>query len=102
MGWDLLVDVDAIMPNGQNMNSIAAVDVNRNGDALFQFANGVNTLVVRKGAKLNQVQNLFKPTPDGDWLIRINAMDLRDDGTVYFLAVNQDDDVVLYQATPVQ
>jgi len=101
-GWDLLVDVDAIMPNGQNMNSIAAVDVNRSGDALFQFANGVNTMVVRKGAKLNQVQNLFRPTPDGDWLIRINAMDLRDDGTVYFLAVNQDDDVVLYQATPVQ
>jgi hypothetical protein len=98
--WDLLVDIDAIMPNGQNANSISALDVNTRGDALFQFSNGVNSLVVRRNGQLNQVQNLFKPTSEGDWLIRINAMDLRDDGTVYFLAVNQEDDVVLYQAAP--
>ena len=99
--WDLLVDIDAIMPNGQNSNSISALDVNTRGDALFQFSNGVTSMVVRKSGKFNQVQNLFKPTNEGDWLIRINAMDLRDDGTVYFLAVNQDDDVVFYQATPI-
>ena len=98
--WDLLVDIDTIMPNGQVANSIAAADMNTRGDVLFQFANGVNTMVVRKNGKMNQVHNLFRPTPDGDWLIRINAMDLRDDGTVYFLAVNQDDDVVLYRASP--
>ncbi len=100
--WDVLVDVDQIMPNGQNANSIGAIEVNTLGQALFQFNNGAPIMVVRNGTKLNQVQNLFKPTDDGDWLIRINAMDFRDDGTVYFLAVNQDDDVVLYQATPVQ
>ncbi len=98
--WTVLVDVDTVMPNGQVANSVAALDVNGQGDLLFQFSNGVNSMVARRGGKFRQVHNFFQPTPDGDFLIRINAMDLRDDGTVYFLAVTQDDEVALYQATP--
>lgn len=100
-GFAPLVNVDTIMPNGQNANSIAALDVNLRGDLLFQFSNGVNSMVVNRGGRLQQVHDFFKPTADGDWLIRINAMDLRDDGTVYFLAVTATDEVVLYQATPI-
>ena len=98
--WSVLLNVDTIMPNGQNANNIAALDVNTQGDLLFQYANGVNSMVVRRGGKLRQVHNFFQPTPEGDWLIRTNAMDLRDDGTVYFLAVTEWDEVVLYEARP--
>jgi hypothetical protein len=58
-------------------------------------------MVVRRDGKFQQVHDFFRPTTQGDWLIRINAMDLRDDGTVYFLAVTATDEVVLYQASPV-
>jgi len=98
--WSMLVNIDAVMPNGQVANSISALDVNAQGDQLFQFSNGVNTMVFRQNTKLMQVHNFFRPTPQGDYLIRTNAMDLRDDGTVYFLAVTQDDEVVLYWAQP--
>ena len=100
--WKSLVDITTIMPNGQVANSIAAADVNTNGDVLFQFANGVNSMVVLKNGAFKQVHNFFQPTPAGEFLIRTNAMDLRDDGTVYFLAVNQFDEVVLYEAKPLQ
>ena len=100
--WKSLVDITTIMPNGQVANSIAAADVNTNGDVLFQFANGVNSMVVLRNGAFKQVHNFFQPTPAGEFLIRINAMDLRDDGTVYFLAVNQFDEVVLYEAKPLQ
>ncbi len=99
--WQVVVDVDTIMPNGQNANSVPAVELNAQGDLLFQYANGVNSLVARRGGKFRQVHNFFQPTPDGDWLIRINSMDFRDDGTVYFLAVTEDDEVVLYEARPI-
>lgn len=99
--WKILVDIDTIMPDGQNANAIAAADMNSNGDVLFQFSNGVNSMVVLKNGTFRQVHDFFRPTADGEWLLRINAMDLRDDGTVYFLAVNQFDEVVLYQADPV-
>jgi hypothetical protein len=100
--WSVLVNVDTPMPNGQISNSVAARDVNAQGDLLFQFANGVNSMVVRRGGKLRQVHNFFQPTPEGDFLIRINSMDLRDDGTVYFLAVTEWDEVVLYEARPLE
>jgi hypothetical protein len=99
-GWSAVVNSDTVMPNGQVANSIVALDVNARGDLLFQFANVVNTMVVRRGAKFYQVHDFLRPTTDGDYLIRINAMDLRDDGTVFFLAVTAEDEVVLYQALP--
>lgn len=100
-GWNLLVDNTTVMPNGQVANTIAAADVNTRGDVLFQFSNGVNSLVVLKDGVYRQVHNLFRPTDEGDYLLRINAMDFRDDGTVFILAVNQFDEVVLYEANPV-
>ncbi len=96
--WKTLVDIDTIMPNGQVANSISVVDVNTRGDVLFQFSNGVNSLVLLRNGVFRQVQDFFRSTPDGDYLLRINAMDLRDDGTIYFLAVNAWDEVVLYEA----
>jgi len=99
-GWATVVNISTEMPNGQVANSIGAIDINAGGDLLFQFANGVNSLAVRRGGKFYQVHNFYRPTPQGDFLLRMNSMDLRDDGTVYFLAVTQDDEVVLYEARP--
>jgi len=99
-GWAVVVDSSAMMPNGQVANSISALDVSTRGDLLFQFSNGVNSLVVRRGGTYYQVHSFFRPTPHGDFLIRINSMDLRDDGTVYFLAVTEEDEVVLYEGRP--
>jgi hypothetical protein len=62
----------------------------------------VSSTVVRRGGRFRQVHYFFRPTPDGDFPIRINSMDFRDDGTVYFLAVTQDDEVVLYEARPLE
>ncbi len=99
--WKILVDVDTIMPNGQVANSLSVTDVNTQGDVLFQFSNGVNSLVLLKNGTFRQVMDFFRATPDGDYLLRINAMDLRDDGRIYFLAANAWDEVVLYEADPI-
>ncbi len=99
-GWQLVVNNDTMMPNGQVANNALTLDVNNFGHVLFQFNNGVTSLAVRRGDKVHQVHNFFRPTPQGDYLIRINSMDFRDDGTVYFLAVTEEDEVVLYEARP--
>ena len=103
--WATLVDVSSVMLNGQVANSVSLLDANRRGDLLFQQSNGNNFLLVRPAdAKANtdfkQVINFFRPTAEGDYLVRLTAIDFRDDGTVYFLAINQNDETVLYQAQP--
>jgi hypothetical protein len=99
--WEIIVNNSSVMPNGQVANSIVASDANRNGDLLFQQSNNNNFLHVRRGEQIRQVINLFRPTPDGDYLVRLNAIDFRDDGTVYFLAMTYDDETVLYEAKPI-
>lgn len=99
-GWDMVVNNSTTMPNGQVANNVPLMELNARGDLLFQFANGVTSLVVRRGNEFHQVHNFFRPTPQGDYLIRITSMDFRDDGTVYFLAVTEEDEVVLYEARP--
>jgi len=100
--WAIVVNNSTIMPNGQVANSVANMDANRSGDVLFQQSNGNNFLLVRKGAEFQQVINLYRPTPQGDYLVRLNAIDFRDDGTVYFLAMTYDDETVLYEAKPIR
>ncbi len=101
--WEILVNISSIMPNGQVANSVANLESNRRGDLLFQQSNGNNFLLVRRAdepTRIRQVINLYRPTADGDYLVRINAIDFRDDGTVYFLAMTTLDETVLYEATP--
>lgn len=103
--WEISVNTSSVMPNGQVANTLVALDSNRRGDVLFQHTNqGNNFLLVRPAddpTKIRQVINLFRPTAEGDYLVRVNAIDFRDDGTVYFLAMNSDDETVLYEAKPV-
>ena len=55
------------------------------------LANGVLSTVLTTG----------RPTEAGDLLVTILGLDLTQDGTVYLLAVNQNDELVLYSATPI-
>jgi hypothetical protein len=98
--WEIAVNNTTVMPSGQVANSMVTQESNRNGDLLFQHSNGGNNLIVRRGDKFYQVFNQFRPTPEGDYIQRINSLDFRDDGTVYFLAGTVDDDLVLYEAKP--
>lgn len=102
--WEILVNNSTVMPNGQVANSVNALEANRNGDLLFQQSNGGNDflLVRRANGTIQQVFNRFRPTAEGDYLVRFNAIDFRDDGTVYFLAMTSDDETVLYEARPNQ
>ncbi len=101
---EILVNNSSVMPNGQVANSVAALDSNRRGDLLFQQSNGGNNFLLvmpaNEPTKFRQLINLFRPTAEGDYLVRINAIDFRDDGTVYFLAMTADDETVLYEAKP--
>jgi len=103
--FDIVINNSTVMPNGQVANSVSTLDSNRRGDLLFQQSNGGNNfLLVRRADepdKIRQVINLFRPTAEGDYLVRINAIDFRDDGTVYFLAMTTDDETVLYEAKPI-
>ncbi|MFN0101671.1 MAG: Ig-like domain-containing protein [Bryobacteraceae bacterium] len=99
--WEIIVNNSTVMPSGQVATTVVTQESNRNGDLLFQHSNGGNNfLIVRRGDKMHQVVNLFRPTAEGDYLARINSIDFRDDGTVYFLAGTVDDDLVLYEARP--
>ncbi len=99
--WEIVVNNSTVMPSGQVATTVVTQESNRNGDLLFQHSNGGNNfLIVRRGDKMHQVVNLFRPTAEGDYLARINSIDFRDDGTVYFLAGTVDDDLVLYEARP--
>ncbi len=99
--WEIVVNNTTVMPSGQVANSIGNQESNRNGDLLFQHNNGGTNLIVRRGDKMYQVLNQLRPTAEGDYIQRINSIDFRDDGTVYFLAGTVDDDLVLYEARPI-
>lgn len=100
-GWEIVVNNSSVMPNGQVANNVVNLTANRAGDVLFQQSNTNQFLHVRRGNQIRQVINLFRPTPEGDYLVRLNAIDFRDDGTVYFLAMTYDDETVLYEAKPI-
>lgn len=101
--WRPIAEVTTTMPHGQVFNNVSFLDVNRRGDSFLQHNfGGNNFLMVRRGGRWHKVLNLFRPTPDGDYLIRVNAVDFRDDGTVYFLAMTVDDETVLYEAKPIE
>jgi hypothetical protein len=100
-GWEIIVNNSSVMPNGQVANNVVNLMANGSGDLLFHQNNNNQFLLVRRERQIRQVINLFRPTPEGDYLVRINAIDFRDDGTVYFLAMTYDDETVLYEAKPI-
>jgi len=98
--WDVVLNDSQVLPHGQVVNSVSLFDVNRAGDVFFQHSAGTPFLMVRKGDRYLKVANLFQPTPAGEYILRVLGIDFRDDGTVYLLVINSEDEQVLYQARP--
>lgn len=99
--WRIVLDNTERLVHGQVINTVQAYDVNRNGDILFLHSAGIPYLMVRRadGRQL-MVMSQFRATAAGDYITRFLNVDFRDDGTIYFLAVNADDEQVLYMARP--
>ncbi len=98
--WEVVLNDSQVLPHGQVVNSVSLFDVNRSGDVFFQHSAGTPFLMVRKGDRYLKVANLFQATPAGEYILRVLGIDFRDDGTVYLLVMNSEDEQVLYQARP--
>ncbi|MBY0503540.1 MAG: Ig-like domain-containing protein [Bryobacteraceae bacterium] len=98
--WEAVLNDSQVLPHGQVVNSVSLFDVNRAGDIFFQHSAGTPFLMVRKGDRYLKVANLFQPTAASEYIIRVLGIDFRDDGTVFLLAINSEDEQVLYQARP--
>jgi hypothetical protein len=60
-----------------------------------------SVVFLQRGASIATVLNSGRRTDDGDLLVTIQGIDLREDGTIYLLALNERDEQVLYSATPI-
>ncbi len=94
--WEVMVNSSQTLTHGQQVGNVALFEANRNGDLFFQHSSGTPFLMVRRGDQFVQVANLYRLV-DGKLILRVNAIDFRDDGTVYFLAVTSGDEAVLFQ-----
>jgi hypothetical protein len=97
---EIVFDNTQVMVHGQVYSSTQNYDVNSLGDVFFQHNPGIPYLMASRGETNRVVQNLFRLTAEGEYILRINAIDFRDDGTVYFLAMTSEDETALYVATP--
>jgi hypothetical protein len=99
--WETAIAVTEVLVTGQNANSIGTYDVNRRGDIVAQCNTNYQVLVVKRAGKTHYLHMLNELTAEGDLLVRTSDFDIRDDGTVYFLAMTVLDEFVLYEARPV-
>ncbi|MBL8213715.1 MAG: hypothetical protein JNK87_23555 [Bryobacterales bacterium] len=101
-GFETVLHVSEPLVTGHLVGSVGNYDVNRKGEVVAQCNPSPQVLVVKKGNQTQYIHMLNELTPDGDLLTRTSDFDIRDDGTVYFLAMTVMDEYVLYKATPVQ
>jgi hypothetical protein len=100
--WSNLIRRGDMTADGTEVNSLATYDVNRNGD----FAMVANTnyaspsLFVRRGGADRVVQSMPVLPPGGAPLVNIPSVDLKDDGRVYFTALDAQDRMWVYEAKP--
>lgn len=102
--WVPLVQTGDTMPNGAEIYWIGRdFDANRRGDlALVLNVNGGTVIVVRTVNGLRTVHRTGEATEDGDrsWPWREFDLDLRDDGSLYFIGIYFFDRNLLYHAQP--
>ncbi len=101
-GWTTMFTPYSILPTGFYLSSVSLVEGNVNGDLIFQsYSYPSNGMYIRRGGKLATVFTNAHRTADGDFLVNLQSIDIREDGTIYLLALNELDEMVLYQATPI-
>ena len=99
--WQPLYTPASKLPTGFYVANVNYLEGNRNGDIIFQSQSyPSNGVYIQRAGQLATIFTTSKRTPDGDFLVNLQALDIRDDGTVYLLALNEFDEMVFYQATP--
>jgi hypothetical protein len=99
--WTPQFTRDDRLPNGQFANSIAGFDVNNNGDILMNvnIPPGAG-LVLKNQSGVAMVSFTNDLTKVENQLLRYTNFDMRDDGTIYFMALDVLDRHVLFRARP--
>ena len=101
-GWSILYGPNDQMPTGFLLTYLAnLLEANPNGDMVFiQQASPSQAVYYRRNGVLSTVLTTGRRTEAGDFLVNIFGVDLKQDGTIYILALNEKDELVLYSATP--
>jgi hypothetical protein len=100
-GWTIIYGPNDTMPTGFPLNNVNFLEANPNGDMAFvSQAYPSQAVYFRRNGVLSTVLTTGRPTEAGDLLVNILGLDLSADGTVYLLAINQNDELVFYSATP--
>jgi hypothetical protein len=102
-GWVRLVQGLDLQPVGFRLTNIAnQMELNPGGDMVFLGQGSPSqVLFFQRNGKTETILNTGRRTDDGDFLVNIQGLDVRADGTVYILALNERDEQVLYSATPI-
>ncbi len=100
--WRSLLEPSAARPPGEDEVGLgAAFDVNRRGDILFLlYGRFGQALAIHSGGVTRLVVDQLSLMEEGVIIEQFGALDLRDDGTFYFQAVDADDAATLYHAVP--
>jgi len=88
--------------SGDFVNDGYSFGVNSRGDIGFAYVgnNYNHAIAVRIGNSFHYVQSTSDFTPDGALLTGINQIVMNDDGTILVLAVNDQEQQVIYKGTP--
>jgi hypothetical protein len=102
-GWSVLYSPSSKMPTGFLLTYVNYMEPVGSGDLVF-VSQAFPSLAVfsLRGGTLSTVLTTGRRTADGDFLVNILGLDIRADGTVYILALNERDNLVLYNAAPTQ
>ena len=103
--WNPIVQSGDTLPNGAQIYWISSTfDANSNGDLVYSVNVGSGTtLVLRQGnGKQHTIYQSGDETDDGHrfWAWQDFDVDLRDDGSVYFMGIDFSDRKVIYHAQP--
>jgi Bacterial Ig-like domain (group 2) len=100
--WKPLVRPLETLPDGRTLRiTFRTFDVNNRGDLAFIAASPSNTVYVRTAdGQFRTVYRNPSLTDDGDRLINFLDLDLRDDGSVYFDAIDLADRNTIYMGQP--
>lgn len=100
--WTTAMKRGEITSDGTELNSIGTFDVNRNGDVaavLFTQGLGGPSIFVKRGDQYTTVNAALFPL-DKTTFRNVYSLDLRDDGRLFFSAMDFNDRIILYAADP--
>lgn len=90
------------LPDGTYLGDLRVTDGNARGDVVFTSTvpvTGTQVLAVRLASGSTRIVAASnRPLPNGDYIERFSDTNIRDDGTVYFLAFDVNDRALVYRA----